>query len=123
MPCGEQEYDRSRLAGIPHAQQQGQVMNAARAAASSTLYWQCVGLCLQARTLGLKVIERHRLNQFIALHRAGVRVPKPVQHAAMRIVAVRKVRQRLLQMPALATPARGPRTDRGGGAATAGVLK
>ena len=69
------------------------------------LHWQCVGLCLQARELGLTAIERHRLNRFIALHRAGVRIPKPFQHAAMRIVAVCKVRRRLLQMPASTKPA------------------
>lgn len=94
MPCGEREYDRSSRAGTRHAQQQGQVMNAARAAASSTLYWQCVGLCRQARTLGLKVIERHRLNQFIALHRAGGRVTNPVRHAAMQVVAVCQAKHR-----------------------------
>lgn len=74
-------------------------MASARTIDDSSLYWQCVGLCLQARERGLKVIERHRLNRFIALHRTGVRVPKPVQHAAMRIVAVCKVRRRLLQSP------------------------
>lgn len=66
-----------------------------------------MAICLDHRRYGLKAIERHRLNQYIALHRAGRRIPKPIQHTAMRVVAVCKVRQRLLQMPASAPPARG----------------
>ena len=66
----------------------------ARSIADCSLYWQCIRFCLQAHKLGLETAERHRLNRFIALHRAGGRVTNPVRHAAMPVVAVCQAKHR-----------------------------
>lgn len=51
---------------------------------------------LDPRRYALTTIERHRLNQFIALHRARKRIPQPQRYAVMQVIALYKARSKIL---------------------------
>ena len=74
----------------------GQASADGRDVIDAQLHWQSVAICLDHRRYGLKTIERHRLNQFIALHRTGQRISKAQRYAVMQVIAVCKARRKTL---------------------------
>ena len=76
------------------ADRQHQKSVGARVIEDAQLHWQCVAICLDHRHYSLKAIERHRLNQFIALHHGGRRIRQPQRYAVLRIIAACKARRR-----------------------------